>query len=67
MIMCDFCALSPTQRNKMLRKFHTILEPKGLVLLDVYSVNAFEEKEEIARYETNILNGFGLQISTMVS
>ena len=58
MIMCDFCALSPTQRNKMLRKFHTILEPKGLVLLDVYSVNAFEEKEEIARYETNILNGF---------
>ena len=25
MIMCDFCALSPTQRKKILRKFHRIL------------------------------------------
>ena len=58
MIMCDFCALSPAQRKKMLNKFHTLLEPDGYVLLDVYSLNAFEEREEIARYETNILDGF---------
>jgi len=58
MIMCDFCALSPAQRKKMLNKFHTFLEPDGYVLLDVYSLNAFEEREEIARYETNILDGF---------
>ena len=58
MIMCDFCALSPTQRKMMLNKFHTLLEPDGYVLLDVYSLNAFEEREEIARYETNILDGF---------
>ena len=58
MIMCDFCALSPAQRKNILTKFHTFLEPDGYVLLDVYSLNAFEEREEIARYETNILNGF---------
>lgn len=58
MIMCDFCALSPAQRKKMLGKFHTLLEIGGYVILDVYSMNAFEEREEIAKYETNILNGF---------
>ncbi len=58
MIMCDFCALSPAQRNKMLTKFHTFLEPGGLVLLDVYSLNAFEQREETALYEANLLDGF---------
>ena len=58
MIMCDFCALSPTQRKKMLSKFHTILEPGGLVLLDVYSLAAFGQREEAATYEANLLNGF---------
>ncbi len=58
MIMCDFCALSPTQRKKMLSEFHTILEPGGLVLLDVYSLTAFGQREEAATYEANLLNGF---------
>ena len=58
MIMCDFCALSPAQRKKMLRKFHTFLEPEGSVLLDVYSLKAFEEREETAIYETDLLDGF---------
>ena len=58
MIMCDFCALSPTQRNGILRKFHKILRPSGSVLLDVYSLSAFEQREETATYEVNQLNGF---------
>ena len=58
MIMCDFCALSPIQRNKMLNKFHAILEPDGAVLLDVYSLAAFGKRIEAAAYETNLLNGF---------
>jgi 2-polyprenyl-3-methyl-5-hydroxy-6-metoxy-1,4-benzoquinol methylase len=58
MIMCDFCALSPTQRKKLLRKFHEILKPSGSVLLDVYSLSEFEQKEEVATYEINQLNGF---------
>ncbi len=58
MIMCDFCALSPVQRKTMLSKFHTILEPDGAVLLDVYSLAAFGKRIEAATYETNLLNGF---------
>jgi len=58
MIMCDFCALSPPQRKKMLSKFHAILEPGGSVLLDVYSLRAFDRREEAATYEANLLNGF---------
>ena len=58
MIMCDFCALSSAQRRKILDKFHAFLEPNGSVLLDVYSLNAFEQREETAIYEANLLNGF---------
>jgi SAM-dependent methyltransferase len=58
MIMCDFCALSPSQRKKMLTKFHSFLKPGGSVLLDVYSLKAFEQREETAMYEDNLLNGF---------
>ena len=58
MIMCDFCALSPAQRKKMLSKFFAILKPGGSVLLDVYSLTAFDQREEAAIYEANLLNGF---------
>jgi 2-polyprenyl-3-methyl-5-hydroxy-6-metoxy-1,4-benzoquinol methylase len=58
MIMCDFCALSPTQRKGLLRKFHKILKPGGSVLLDVYSLAAFDQREEVATCEVNLLNGF---------
>jgi SAM-dependent methyltransferase len=58
MIMCDFCALSSTQRKKILSKFYRILKPCGSVLLDVYSLAAFEQKKEVAAYEVNQLNGF---------
>lgn len=58
MIMCDYCALSPAQRKKMLRTFHEILEAGGSVLLDVYSLTAFSERKEAAFYEKNLLDGF---------
>ena len=58
MIMCDFCALSPAQRKKLMGTFHKILEPGGSVLLDVYSLSAFEQREEAATYEVNQLEGF---------
>ncbi len=58
MIMCDFCALSPDQRRHMLSKFHAHLEPSGSVLLDVYSLTAFDQREETTKYEANLLDGF---------
>jgi len=58
MIMCDFCALSPGQRRVILGKFHKIMKPGGSVLLDVYSMEAFDQREEVSKYEVNLLNGF---------
>ncbi|MDH3349118.1 MAG: class I SAM-dependent methyltransferase [Desulfobulbaceae bacterium] len=58
MIMCDFCALSPKQRKIMLNKFYSILKPGGSVVLDVHSLNFFNQREEAAIYELNQLNGF---------
>ena len=43
MIMCDFCALSPEQRKTMLSNFNSLLKPNGAVLLDVYSLNKFNQ------------------------
>lgn len=58
MIMCDFCALSPAQRKEMLSRFRIFLKTSGCVLLDVYSLKAFGEREETATYEAGLLNGF---------
>jgi 2-polyprenyl-3-methyl-5-hydroxy-6-metoxy-1,4-benzoquinol methylase len=58
MIMCDYCALSPEQRKIMLSKFYSLLKPGGSVLLDVYSLNSYNQKEESAIYELNQLNSF---------
>lgn len=58
MIMCDFCALSPAQRGVMLKKFSALLKPNGRVLLDVYSLAGYAQREETASYELNQLNGF---------
>ena len=58
MIMCDFCALSPSQRKKLLNIFYEILKPGGSVLLDVYLLTAFEKRQEKAIYEKNLLDGF---------
>ena len=58
MIMCDFCVLNPEQRKNILSKFYSLLKPGGSVLLDVYSLNTFNQREESATYELNQLNGF---------
>lgn len=58
MIMCDFCALSPQQREHLLRKFHQLLKPNGTILLDVYTLESFAQREEQAVYEINLLNKF---------
>ena len=35
-----------------------MLKHRGSILLDVYSLSAFDEKMEVAIYEENLLNGF---------
>jgi 2-polyprenyl-3-methyl-5-hydroxy-6-metoxy-1,4-benzoquinol methylase len=58
MIMCDFSVLSLEQRRTMLTKFHRFLKQGGSVLLDVHSLNMFEQREEAAVYGVNTLDGF---------
>jgi SAM-dependent methyltransferase len=58
MIFCDFCALSPLQRQKLLQVFQRHLKKDGALFLDVWSLAAYEKREEQAGYELNQLNGF---------
>ncbi|MCP4268885.1 MAG: class I SAM-dependent methyltransferase [Candidatus Brocadiaceae bacterium] len=58
LLLCDFCALNPAQRRTMLKKFYKFLKPGGSVLIDVYSLNAFNQREETETYEHSHLDGF---------
>lgn len=58
MIMCDFCALSPVQRKALLGRFRRCLKPDGTIVLDVYSMAAYADRDEVALYEKNQLNQF---------
>ncbi|NDV27934.1 class I SAM-dependent methyltransferase [Desulfovibrio sp. JC010] len=58
MIMCDFCALSPAQRMMLIQKFHTLLKSGGSILLDVFSLQAFNDLEEKCVFEPNLMDGF---------
>lgn len=58
MIMCDYCALSPDQRKKLLGVFQDCLKDNGAILLDVYSMAAFAERQEASFYEKNQLDHF---------
>jgi len=58
LLLCDFCALSPSQRKAILKKFYKFLKPGGSILVDVYSMNAFNQREETETYEHSRLDGF---------
>jgi len=58
LIFCDLCPLSPQRREVLFQKFRRHLKPGGYLLLDVCSLALFESKEEEARCEPNLLDGF---------
>ena len=58
MIMCDYCALSPTQRAALLGRVRELLKPGGAFLFDVYSEAYFETWEEMAAYGEGMMDGF---------
>jgi len=58
MIMCDYTALSPMQRKKLLGIFRSLLKPGGSIILDVYSYNYYNEYQENSTYDFNHLNKF---------
>jgi len=58
MIYCDLSALSPKQRKNLIGKFYKYLKNDGLVLLDVFSLDAFTKREETAIHEHLLHDGF---------
>jgi SAM-dependent methyltransferase len=58
MIMCDFCALGPEQRAKLLATFRSLLRPGGVLLFDVYSMAAYEARVESVSFAPKLLDGF---------
>jgi SAM-dependent methyltransferase len=58
MIMCDYCALAPAQRSAILAKFKGLLSAEGRVVLDVYSLQAFESKQEGSVFGKDLMDGF---------
>lgn len=58
LIYCDFCPLSPAQRSRLLEKFRALLDDDGWLLFDVCSLSAFAKREETAKCEHRLLDGF---------
>ena len=58
MIMRDYCALAPSQRQALLGKIEALLEPDGAFLFDVDSMVALAARAESTSYTRSLGNGF---------
>ena len=58
MIMCDFCAFSPEQRGRILRRAGELLAPGGAFLFDVYSEAYYETWDEHVAFGEGMMDGF---------
>lgn len=58
MIYCDLCALGDSQRKRLFSIFHRHLKAGGMLLLDVFTVKAFEAREEASVFGNRLMDGF---------
>ncbi|POZ58822.1 Putative SAM-dependent methyltransferase [Dehalococcoides mccartyi] len=58
LIYCDYCALSPAQRCRLLSVWRKCLKDGGQILLDVFSLSAYEGRAESAAYGRRLMDGF---------
>jgi SAM-dependent methyltransferase len=58
LIFCDYCALSPNQRQQLLRRWKSILKPNGNVLFDVSSLKYLDSVHESRTYAFEERGGF---------
>jgi SAM-dependent methyltransferase len=58
MIMCDYCAISPEQRVRLLRRVGDLLAPGGAFLFDVYSEAYYQTWEESVAFSEQMMDGF---------
>jgi SAM-dependent methyltransferase len=58
MIYCDYGAMGPDQRRRLLDRVRALLAPGGAFVLDVDSVAALTEREEAIAYAPRLMDGF---------
>ena len=58
LIYCDFCVLSPSQRQALLNRIADMLNPGGKLVIDVAGIAALDQKSEITLCENQLMNGF---------
>lgn len=58
MIYCDYGAMAPQQRRRLLERVRDLLEPGGAFLFDVSSLAALADLEEAAAYAPRLMDGF---------
>lgn len=58
MIMCDFCALSPEQRGRLLGRLRTLLGSGGRFVFDIYGLPALAAHKEKQSFTVNPDGGF---------
>jgi len=58
LIYYDFCALAPGDRARLLGRIHDLLEPGGLLALDLAGPGAFAEVADRVIIEPRLMDGF---------
>jgi len=58
MIYCDYCALNPDQRARLLAFCRDHLSASGKLLLDVFTLAEFDNREETSIYGYRFMDGF---------
>lgn len=58
MIYCDYGAMGPDQRRRLLERVRALLAPEGAFVLDVDSMAAFADREEAVAYAPRLMDGF---------
>lgn len=56
--MCDYCALSSTQRRLLLNRVSSLLQADGRFVFDVYTVASTRDRQESVTYEPQLMDGF---------
>lgn len=58
LIYCDYGALSTENRRLLMEKIYDSLRPGGKLILDVFTINKYNNFEEIKYWEINEEGGF---------
>ena len=58
LIYYDYCALSPSDRNTLLRRIGSMLNSGGRLVMDVLTDSAFQDVREQVAIEARLMDGF---------